>query len=468
MMNGYEHYSAGTQFLHDVTMGGGPESNTNIPTHLSAQQTQSSPQGLPWTYQQKILEYPAHPVQLPRHQPSTSIKPQPLLHRPHLPASTPSSVSSVWRWSGETLFSKWADKGSTAPSASTWSNHLEYPSDHHILGAGYPTDFVSSPPPSHTSDPVEGLMSPLSPSKNRTTHRRATKEKSKDPYATCVSKSQRSRRSSKPPKYFCTACAEPFVEKFDWKRHEKTYQERTEMFKCDLCNAIYFLEKDFVHHHVKCHRCQMCFEKGHVQSSKKLRRKRTAWGCGFCVHLSTSWKDRCEHVAQHFETKGVDMSKWLHSYVIYSLLQQPPILREWNKILEKKRHFNPTFGWNQHSTGRVEGYPESNPTPHLQDLLEYYTPNQDAAALACLAYKKAVKRKELPKSPGAPPVPPKDYGSIRAPPLQDAMKDRFSRSNWNLIESTIQEDPELPTDVCMLDYDLMNEAFHHEFDTFYS
>lgn len=117
------------------------------------------------------------------------------------------------------------------------------------------------------------------------------------------------------------------------------------------------------------------------------------------------------------------------------------------------------LGWNRHSTGRVEGFPESNPNPHLQDELEYYTPGQDAARIAWLAYKKAVKKREAPKSPGAPPVPPKDYGGHEASRLQGVANSGNLQTDWNMIASTIIDDTVLPQNVCMLEQNTVDDVF---------
>lgn len=100
------------------------------------------------------------------------------------------------------------------------------------------------------------------------------------------------------------------------------------------------------------------------------------------------------------------------------------------------------FAWNEHSTGRVEGYPESHPNPKLQDMLEYYTPNQNAALLVRLAYDKMVKQTALPKISAAPPVPQKDP--------QISFMEELTREteSWTQFMNTIVADDTFPTDVC--------------------
>ncbi len=151
------------------------------------------------------------------------------------------------------------------------------------------------------------------------------------------------------------------------------------------------------------------------------------------------------------------MSDWLHSRVIYSLLQRPVIHREWLKILQSQPHVNPYFAWNQHSTGRVDGYPENGADPQLQDLLEYFGSNDDAAALAQLAFRKVVH----PSCP--PPVPRKDYKDHHNATLQELMDDTES---WNKFMSTIPEDDLLPTNVCDMEFSMAKNAFEQQYNDF--
>lgn len=100
--------------------------------------------------------------------------------------------------------------------------------------------------------------------------------------------------------------------------------------------------------------------------------------------------------------------------------------------------------WNQHSTGRVEGYPESNPVAQLQDYLEYFTHDQDAAAVAQLAYRKMI-RHSPPVAGPPPPVPAKDR---RFRPQQDATRDM---GLWSPLEGSIVEDDVSPRGVCRME-----------------
>lgn len=380
---------------------------------------------------------------------------QQFAHQQHLSAQSFSSGSgsSSFRSSGNSVFSHDPIRDSRFSSISGSSYASDFPRDHYISHTEYLLTHSSSAQSSYAPSPVEGPT--LTTPRKRTVQRQVAQEK--DPFKTCISGNRQCRPCNKEQKYFCTACKKPFVEKADWKRHEETYQERPEMFQCDLCTAVYFLDKDFATHHVHKHRCAACHEnikcseKRHVQLAKKKRMARTGWGCGFCCHFSTSWTERCNHIAHHLEKEGKMVTDWHHSCVIYSLLQRPDVYSEWINILQSKSRRITGFGWNQHSTGRVEGYPESCQAIQLQDALEYYTPDQDAAALAQLAYDKAVKRTPPPELPVAPPVPPKDSKDYRVhhtTSLQDLMKETES---WTQFINSIIEDDVLPTDVCHID-----------------
>ena len=147
-------------------------------------------------------------------------------------------------------------------------------------------------------------------------------------------------------RYWCTSCGQGFKTKFDWMRHEEGSHERWKKFPCPNCNKIYWLAKDFNKHHKDTHRCATC---PHADAVRKDLKKRSAWGCGFCSRLYTKWKERCNHVSDHFAA-GSKMEDWKHSNVIFGLLRQPIILREWDSFVENKlerlSEAHPSFGWN--------------------------------------------------------------------------------------------------------------------------
>jgi len=170
---------------------------------------------------------------------------------------------------------------------------------------------------------------------------------------------------------------------------------------------------------------------------------RTGWGCGFCVHFSNEWGERCDHVARHMGEEGKGVREWKHTNVIYSLLQRPGIYHEWMRLVRSLPSLT-EFGWNRTSTGRVEGYPESNLTPQLQDYLEYFTADQDAAAVARLAYAKMKKATAPTRGDERPPVPPKDCPAAEVRSWDGEMY------SWGQLTESVVEDDVLPTGISRL------------------
>lgn len=311
-------------------------------------------------------------------------------------------------------------------------------------------------PASYTASPAGDTDSPLSPKSKRKPRKRQVSS-DKNTFATCVSRTRRSRRSQREPRYWCTSCEEPFIEKYDWKRHEETYQERRFALRCGLCRAIYFLEKDFLYHHETRHHCETCYRDGHLEAAKHERKLRTGWGCGFCTHFSNSWRDRCNHIAHHFEKDGKTMKNWHQTNVILSLLQRPDIKAEWVNILQSQPQLRDDFGWNQSSTGRVEGYPDNGKTPHLQDLLEYFVSGDNATALAQLAFSKIA----FPVQP--PQAPQKDTINRQYVTLQPIT---YNQTLWDHFTTTIRDDPILsePVRECDLGFDFGFNTTEHIYD----
>jgi hypothetical protein len=376
--------------------------------------------------------------------------------QPRLSVSTQRSSVSDPRTSSASDFSGW-QRASMASTTSSWSNvsdqanYLRRPSLASICSS---IGEESPLPSSYAASPAGETDSPLSPKSKRTSRKRQA-SKEKDPFATCVSRTRRSRRSQREPRYWCTSCDEPFIEKYDWKRHEETYQERRFAFKCGLCTAVYFLEKDFLYHHETRHHCETCYRDGHLDVAKQDRQTRTGWGCGFCTHFSTSWRDRCNHVAQHFERDGKTMKDWHQTDVILSLLQRPAIKAEWVRILQSQPQLRDDFGWNKHSTGRVEGYPENGKMPHLQDQLEYFKTGDDAAALAQVAFSKIA----FPSRP--PQAPRKDSEAHHTAAQKPMMEEQVS---WDPFTTTIPEDPTLPESMRQFEFDFGLNTTDYIFD----
>ncbi|EMD96456.1 hypothetical protein COCC4DRAFT_177794 [Bipolaris maydis ATCC 48331] len=450
-MNGYRDLSAGSQYMYNMTNGLEDDSFEGVQPrwpHLQNQQLQfhGYDQGSTGGHGQHNS-----------HWSNTDIPPQSFPHAQHLSSSSFSSAGSSLRSSQTSGFSDLSFRDSVS-SSSSWSRTSGMGRDQHVLQTEYMLSHGSSAPSPYFSSPIEETGSITS--KRRPSRKPVMQEK--DYFKTCVSAHKQSRTCTKSHKYFCTSCKKPFVEKADWKRHEETYQERPEMFECDLCPAIYFLEKDFTAHHGQSHRCAPCsgttkyHKKTHVLSARKERMARTGWGCGFCCHFSSDWTERCNHLAHHMEKQGLTESDWIHSNVIHSLLQRPVVSHEWRSIIQGMQLHTVLCSWNQHSTGRVEGYPESNPVPQLQDYLEYFTPDHDPVALAHLAYRKMIRHSEAPRSRTAAPLPPLPQQQQQQVParerrgqtLQDLTRDP---DLWTQFINSVVDDDVMPQGVCPLD-----------------
>ncbi|KAF2266732.1 hypothetical protein CC78DRAFT_614906 [Lojkania enalia] len=418
-----------------------------------------------------------------------------------------STSGSCRRFTEDSVFSRNPFRDSAASDNTTYSHLSDAPREYNIAQAERRLNSNSSIPLTQYGTPGVSMQGFT----ESTVAQRQTKN-AKDKFSTCGSRVKRSRPSAKEPRYWCTSCEESFGEKYDWIVHEVAFQERPEMFMCDMCEKTYFLAKDYRHHHRQSHRCQICAENEtkdrHTEIARKRRKSRTAWGCGFCEHFDVDWDARCAHVASHFE-RGATMTDWHHTRVIFSLLQRPGISESWYDYLVAKRAQNSVFGWNQHSTGRAKGFPDGHCAPQLQDLLEFFTPDQDPLPLVVMAYEKGNRgaakldsvhyslpiftkaentrltrinqgrsnrlhshhspqvgshealnqcapsnqknpisyNKDLPMDPIQPPVPPKDIQlQTSGPALENSS---YGIEDWDRLITTISEDDSLPDSFVM-------------------
>lgn len=79
-----------------------------------------------------------------------------------------------------------------------------------------------------------------------------------------------------------------------------------------------------------------------------------AWGCGFCAALLTTWEERCEHIALHFEEKGG--AKWNFTNVILGLLKQSDAAAAWNNLLTQRHGEEqnwPKLSWESKKCNRL-------------------------------------------------------------------------------------------------------------------
>ncbi|KAI1778837.1 hypothetical protein F4818DRAFT_230578 [Hypoxylon cercidicola] len=180
-------------------------------------------------------------------------------------------------------------------------------------------------------------------------------------------------------KFWCTSCDKTFKRKFDWKRHEEEFHERSRKYPCPNCTQAFWGSNTFNQHHKSAHGCKTC---PHADTVVKHLPKRKAWGCGFCAAMHGKFEKHIDHVAAHFET-GSTKVDWMHSNVIYGLLHQHLIHEAWKALIAAKQStFNghqPMFSWSPESTGRAQGFVENENPGQLQDLLEFFDGTKESA-----------------------------------------------------------------------------------------
>ncbi|KAH7083322.1 hypothetical protein BKA63DRAFT_599342 [Paraphoma chrysanthemicola] len=176
-----------------------------------------------------------------------------------------------------------------------------------------------------------------------------------------------STASTPAPKNFaCTFCDKALKSKPYWKSHEEEFHEQRLTWRCPDCEQIFHAGKRFREHHTKLHGCEHCKqprESGQPTSRKAspcvkkyeiVMHDKDAWGCGFCACLLTTWEERCEHIAMHFEEKG--SSKWNFTNVVLGLLKQTEVQNAWNQLM-LQRHGDeqnwPTLAWESKRCNRL-------------------------------------------------------------------------------------------------------------------
>lgn len=233
-------------------------------------------------------------------------------------------------------------------------------------------------------------------------------------------------------KYFCTACNKGFARKYDWKVHEQRYHEQQTQYPCPDCNQILFAETLFKSHHRDAHGCQDCPHAKTVAKDVDVRRKRTAWGCGFCSEMLDDWEKRCDHVAGHYDN-GTKREEWDHSKVVIGLLRQPDIDQEWRILLTERHGQFPTdlgLRFSKEATGRSHG----ENAAQLQDLLEFGACPRDVQVIVNLAYEHGYRR---PASVVPSSQPQNISTAIMSPPFS-VNQDTVMESPLAAHESPIQ------------------------------
>ncbi|KAI0449859.1 hypothetical protein F5B21DRAFT_29908 [Xylaria acuta] len=205
-------------------------------------------------------------------------------------------------------------------------------------------------------------------------------------------------------KFWCTSCNKTFKRKFDWKRHEEEFHDRSRKYPCDSCNQSFWGPNTFNQHHKSAHGCQTC---PHAEMVMRPMRKRRAYGCGFCAALHGQFERHIDHVATHFES-GMTKQDWSHSNVIYGLLHQHGIIEAWKTLVASKHNRfsdrQPMFGWSPESTGRAHGFVENENPGQLQDLLEFFDGSKESAKKIVQLAETCVHVVLRPKSPPSSPA----------------------------------------------------------------
>lgn len=176
-----------------------------------------------------------------------------------------------------------------------------------------------------------------------------------------------STASTPAPKNFaCTFCDKALKSKPYWKSHEEEFHEQRLTWRCPDCEQIFHAGKRFREHHTKLHGCEHCKqprESGQPTSRKAspcvkkyeiVMHDKDAWGCGFCACLLTTWEERCEHIASHFEEKS--STKWNFTNVVLGLLKQTEVAHAWNQMM-LQRHGDeqnwPSLAWESKKCNRL-------------------------------------------------------------------------------------------------------------------
>ncbi|KAF2277132.1 uncharacterized protein EI97DRAFT_441883 [Westerdykella ornata] len=151
--------------------------------------------------------------------------------------------------------------------------------------------------------------------------------------------------ASAPKNFVCTFCEKALKSKPYWKSHEEEFHEQRLTWRCPDCEQLFHAGKRFREHHTKLHGCEDCKqprESGQPTSRKAspcvkkyelVMHDKDAWGCGFCASLLTTWEERCEHIALHFEEKR---NKWNFTNVILGLLKQADVAPAWQALLTQR------------------------------------------------------------------------------------------------------------------------------------
>jgi hypothetical protein len=210
-----------------------------------------------------------------------------------------------------------------------------------------------------------------------------------------------------------------------------------------------------------CEHCKQPRESGQPTSRKAspcvkkyeiVMHDKDAWGCGFCACLLSTWEERCEHIASHFEEKG--SSKWNFTNVVLGLLKQVEVAEAWNQLM-LQRHGDesnwPTLAWESKRCNRLRYKLETKWDTRAFDVEKLV---QDTYELAEIETKDFVE----PMSETMPEVPEPVDAS------QGEMVE-FKLENPDFgTDTRLQSSQGLPSDHTMMDLDPVEptQVMHHQ------
>lgn len=173
-----------------------------------------------------------------------------------------------------------------------------------------------------------------------------------------------------------------------------------------------------------------------------------AWGCGFCASLLTTWEERCEHIALHFEEKR---SKWNFTNVILGLLKQADVSPSWNMSMSQ-RHGDqqnwPQLTWESKKCNRLRYKLETKWNTQAFDIEKLVQETYDLA--------------EIEPMETAEPTTTNEYNESTEPTeLVDCKLETFDFPS----EQRLQSSHGLPSDNTMMDLDPVepvHNTHHHQ------
>ncbi|KAF1836124.1 hypothetical protein BDW02DRAFT_253629 [Decorospora gaudefroyi] len=381
----------------------------------------------------------------PRHSGQSQLAPQLFDHinaLKHLDDQQILQLLSVAR-NGEGMRRSGADRSSMSTVGSRASSYLSVP---------------SSRVPSMMSDPRSSIAS----TDSSFTHYSAASSRLSSASSRL---STISTTSTPAPKNFaCTFCDKALKSKPYWKSHEEEFHEQRLTWRCPDCEQIFHAGKRFREHHTKLHGCEHCKqprESGQPTSRKAspcvkkyeiVMHDKDAWGCGFCACLLTTWEERCEHIALHFEEKTA--TKWNFTNVVLGLLKQAEVSTAWNQMMSE-RHGDeknwPSLAWESKKCNRLRYKLETKWDTRVFDIEKLV---QDTYDLAEIEVKDIV---EPATETTAEVAEPTDAGQ------GEIVEFKLETSDFG-TESRLQSSHGLPAEHMMMDIDPVEapQPMHHQ------